>query len=124
MSDDVLSPAAYVIKSASGQTLEVLSAQFIGSERRLVQLNTGPQSAGTYTIRAEIIGFQSVQQEVTVTAGGAATVDFALSIQAISMDELVVTGTAGSSRRREVGNSVAAINTVNTLTLANKLLTA
>ena len=41
----------------------------------------------------------------------AATVDFALRIQAISMDELVVTGTAGSSRRREVGNSVAAINT-------------
>jgi outer membrane receptor for ferrienterochelin and colicin len=65
---------------------------------------------GTYTVRAEIIGYQTQEMQVTVGAGTAATADFALSEEAISMDELVVTGTAGASRRREIGNSVATVN--------------
>jgi outer membrane cobalamin receptor len=65
---------------------------------------------GAYTVRAEIIGFGAVEQQVSVTAGAAATADFALHIEAISMDELVVTGTAGASRRREIGNSVATVD--------------
>ena len=50
MSDDALSPSSYVIKNAAGATLQVLSAQFVGTERRVVQLNTGPQGGGVYTI--------------------------------------------------------------------------
>ena len=65
---------------------------------------------GTYTIRAERIGLGSAEQQVTITAGGIATVDFVLEELALGLDEIVVTGTAGAARRREIGNSIAQIN--------------
>jgi hypothetical protein len=51
MSDDALSPTSYVIKNAAGNTLTVVNANFVGTERRLVQLFTGPQAPGSYTIQ-------------------------------------------------------------------------
>ena len=66
--------------------------------------------AGTYTVRAERIGMRTASQEITVTAGQTVTVDFAMETQALGLDELVVTGTAGAARQREVGSSVAAVN--------------
>lgn len=66
--------------------------------------------AGTYQIRAERIGFATVTQEVTVTGGQTAQVDFQLETAALNLDEIVVTGTAGAARRREVGNSISEIN--------------
>ncbi len=50
MSDDVLTPASYVINNLSGMTLPVNNVQFVGTDRRLVELTTGSQVAGTYTI--------------------------------------------------------------------------
>ncbi len=53
MSDDVLSPAAYGISQLDDATknLEVLRAAFVGSERRVVELTTVPQSSVNYVIR-------------------------------------------------------------------------
>src|SRR5690606_1007927 len=65
---------------------------------------------GTHTVRAQMIGFSAVQQEVTVTAAGVQNVTFELAENAIALDEVVVTGTAGQARRREVGNSISQIN--------------
>lgn len=50
---------------------------------------------GTYTVRAEIIGFGPQEVDVTVAAGQVAVANFALAQQAIDLEELVVTGTAG-----------------------------
>ncbi|HKJ03488.1 MAG TPA: TonB-dependent receptor [Longimicrobiales bacterium] len=94
-------PAAQI--SLVGTSLGGLTA----ANGRYLLLNV---PAGTYTVRAEIIGYQAQEQQVTVTAGAAANASFALRIEAISMNELVVTGTAGASRRREIGNSVATLN--------------
>src|SRR5690606_18321472 len=47
---------------------------------------------------------------VSVTASGTATLDFTLGTEALGLDEIVVTGTAGSARRREVGNSITQLN--------------
>jgi len=66
--------------------------------------------AGTYQVRAERIGYETQTQEVTVTAGGTSSVDFSLSAQALGLDEIVVTGTAGAARRREVGNTIAQVD--------------
>ncbi|MBI4538496.1 MAG: TonB-dependent receptor [Gemmatimonadetes bacterium] len=66
--------------------------------------------AGTYRVRAEQIGMKSVTQEVTVAAGQSARVEFALEEEVLGLDEIVVTGTAGAARRREVGNSIAQLN--------------
>jgi outer membrane receptor protein involved in Fe transport len=67
--------------------------------------------AGTYTINATMIGFTTASQEITVTAGGTTTVDFTLREQALALEGVVVTGTAGQARRREVGNSIEALGT-------------
>lgn len=66
--------------------------------------------AGTQTVRAERIGLSAGEEDVTVTAGGTAVANFVLQSQALGLDEIVVTGTAGAARRREVGNSVTQIN--------------
>jgi len=64
---------------------------------------------GTHPVRVELIGFENVSQQVTVTAGGTATADFALAETAVSLEEIVVTGTAAEVRAREVGNALDAI---------------
>ena len=66
---------------------------------------------GTYTVRAEIIGFGAQQMDVTVSAGQVAVANFALSQQAINLEELVVTGTAGRTQKRSIGNSVTSVKT-------------
>jgi hypothetical protein len=68
--------------------------------------------AGSYELRAERIGLAPVTRQITVTAGGSLEENFQLSAQALGLDEIVVTGTAGAARRREVGNLVTQINTV------------
>ncbi len=65
--------------------------------------------AGNQIIRARLIGYQPVDKPVVVTAGGTATVTFALTVSALSLDEVVITGTGGSARKREVGNSIAQV---------------
>lgn len=52
MSDDALTPSSYVVKNSLGVTLPVLDAQFVGTERRLVHLATGPQTTGLHAIQS------------------------------------------------------------------------
>ena len=74
---------------------------------RFLITNVAP---GTHTVRAERIGYQGVEQQITVEPGGSVVVDFTMQEQALGLDEIVVTGTAGAARRREVGNTVAQID--------------
>jgi TonB-dependent SusC/RagA subfamily outer membrane receptor len=67
-------------------------------------------AAGSYQIRAQRIGYTSVTHAVTVAAGQTATTAFVLREAALSLDALVVTGTAAESRKKEVGNATAAID--------------
>lgn len=66
--------------------------------------------AGTYTLRAERIGYGMEEAEVVVTGGGTVQQDFTIQAQALGLDEIVVTGTAGAARRREIGNSISQLN--------------
>jgi outer membrane receptor protein involved in Fe transport len=68
---------------------------------------------GAQQVRAERIGMAAVTQQVNVTAGQAVEISFSLATQALGLDEIVVTGTAGAARRREVGNTIAQINVAN-----------
>jgi hypothetical protein len=77
------------------------------ADGRFVILNV---PAGTYDLRTQRIGFASTSESVTVTAGATLQVDISLTAQALGLDEIVVTGTAGASRRREVGNAITQIN--------------
>lgn len=62
---------------------------------------------GTVTVRAEIIGYGTQEQQVTVAAGQVAQVDFRLAQSALELDAIVVTGTPGQTQRRALGNSVS-----------------
>ena len=66
--------------------------------------------ANTYRLRVERIGTRPAEVSVTVQAGQTLTQDFTLREEALGLDQIVVTGTAGAARRREVGNSIAQIN--------------
>ncbi len=65
---------------------------------------------GTFTLRAEMIGYATAEAQVTVTAGQVATADFKLSQSALQLDAIVVTGTPGQTQKRALGNSVSQFN--------------
>lgn len=64
---------------------------------------------GQRTVRVRALGYSQVDKVVTVTANGIVTLDFAMTAAPTSLNEIVVTGTAGSARKREVGNSIGQV---------------
>jgi TonB-dependent starch-binding outer membrane protein SusC len=66
--------------------------------------------AGTHRVRAQRIGYSSANNSVTVVAGQTVRSDFALREAALSLEAVVVTGTAAETRQREVGNATATID--------------
>ncbi len=64
---------------------------------------------GEATVRVESIGFRAVEQRVNVASGQTAVVNFEMQQSAIGLDEIVVTGTAGRTTKRAIGNSVSTI---------------
>ncbi|MEZ4589404.1 MAG: SusC/RagA family TonB-linked outer membrane protein, partial [Gemmatimonadales bacterium] len=67
--------------------------------------------AGQYTVTVRAIGYSPLSLAVTV-GGGAATqaTDFALDRTVIKLDEVVVTGTAGVTSKREIGNAITSLD--------------
>ncbi|MEX0912173.1 MAG: SusC/RagA family TonB-linked outer membrane protein [Gemmatimonadota bacterium] len=65
---------------------------------------------GQHTLRVQMIGYTAVEQTVDVAAGQVTTVSLALSVEALALDEIVVTGVAGGTQRRAVGNVVDQIS--------------
>ncbi len=74
---------------------------------RFVFQNVAP---GSYTLRAVYVGYGTVTEDITVSPGGTATIDLALEVSAVAMDEIIVTGTAGGVERRKLGTSAASLN--------------
>ncbi|MCZ8204960.1 MAG: TonB-dependent receptor [Gemmatimonas sp.] len=68
-------------------------------------------TSGTVTVRVRMIGYEPTEKAVAVAAGQTATADFVLKTSPVSLDQVVVTGTAGSARKREVGNSIGQVST-------------
>jgi TonB-linked SusC/RagA family outer membrane protein len=66
--------------------------------------------AGARTVRVLAIGYKVGNLQVNVVPGGTATANLELSRSVLRLDEVVVTGTAGETRRRELGTSIAQIN--------------
>jgi TonB-dependent starch-binding outer membrane protein SusC len=65
--------------------------------------------AGEATVVVQSVGYGTTREPVRVVAGETATRDFQLTERAFDLDAIVVTGTAGQARRREVGNSISQI---------------
>lgn len=70
----------------------------------------GGVPVGAATVRVLRIGYVGQTRSVTVAGGGTHTVDFVLKAAALSLDVVVVTGTAAESRKKEVGNAMSTID--------------
>ena len=66
--------------------------------------------AGPVTISAQLIGYATLEQVTNVVAGQGTQLNFALSAQALGLDEIVVTGTPGGTQRRAIGNVVERVD--------------
>jgi TonB-dependent SusC/RagA subfamily outer membrane receptor len=65
---------------------------------------------GVQNIVVQRLGYATESAQVTVPVNETVILDFEMTTEAIALDEVVVTGTAGSARRREIGNSVGVIS--------------
>jgi TonB-linked SusC/RagA family outer membrane protein len=82
-----------------GATVMIVGGRAAGRTSALGRYILAGVPAGTYTLRAQSIGYGATTKQVTVTAGQAATVDFELEQVALALDQIVVTGTAGEHTR-------------------------
>lgn len=73
---------------------------------------------GTVTVRTRRIGYGAISQTVTVTAGGNAVANLELERSASQLEQVVVSATGVTQRRRESGVSASNIDTT-TFNLAN-----
>ncbi|HSW29528.1 MAG TPA: SusC/RagA family TonB-linked outer membrane protein [Longimicrobiales bacterium] len=64
---------------------------------------------GVQSVRAELIGYATLNQQVTVVAGQAAVLDFKLTQTALELDAIIVTGTPGQTQKRAIGNVVSKV---------------
>lgn len=71
--------------------------------------------AGPHTVVARRIGYVPGRQSLTATGGVSTTVDFLLQPAATSLEQVLITGTAGEQSRREIGNAVATISAADEL---------
>jgi len=73
----------------------------VSDERGVYRIGSLP--AGAVTVRAQRIGYQPLDHQATVTADGSTTVDFALTVKAVSLDATVVVASGATQRVRESG---------------------
>jgi TonB-dependent starch-binding outer membrane protein SusC len=104
-----------VLEARSQRALAGAQVQIPGTSMVALTNNSGRYllvnvPPGEHVLQVRLIGYGTREQTVTVIAGGAVTINFALTPEALALDEVVVTGTAGHARRREVGNAISQIN--------------
>lgn len=104
-----------VIDARTQQPLEAVSVLLDGTRLGTITDDKGHYAvlnvpAGTYTVKARRIGYGSAASPATVQDGQTATINFQLSQAAVQLEEQVVTGTAVASRKKEVGNSIAVLD--------------
>ncbi len=66
---------------------------------------------GEQTVVARLVGYREASETVTVAAGETLTLDVALNVTAVQMDEIVVTGTGVATEKRKLGHTIATLNT-------------
>lgn len=122
-----------VTDAATGQPVASAQVRVVGTNLGSLTNQDGTYTLrgvppGTATIRVLTLGYGEASQQVTVTAGGPATLNFSLRATSIVLAPVVATAT-GEQRRIEVGNAVAQVqaeNVVETSAVSNMadLLTA
>jgi TonB-dependent SusC/RagA subfamily outer membrane receptor len=98
-----MQPLASAQVAIPGLGIGVLTQQ----NGRFILLNV---PAGTQTVTVQRIGYRTLSETVPVVAGASVNRDFNLSQEALSLDEVIVTGTPGGTQRRAIGNAVVRLD--------------
>ena len=103
-----------VADAETGQTIPgvnvVLVGENLGSATDVDGRYTIPDvPAGTYTLSASFVGYETAEAEITVAAGETLTQDVQLETGAVNLDEVVVTG-YGTQRRADVTGSIGKVS--------------
>ena len=106
----------------SQRPLEAVQVRVTGTQRGGLTDASGAYRiagvpVGSPVIVAQRIGYAPISRTVAVPANGTVTVDFVLAISATQLDQVIITATGETQRKRETGNSISSIDT-STLTLA------
>jgi len=104
-----------VTEAGSGRPLNGALVAIAGSQRTAVTGAGGEYTltgvpAGRHLLRASMIGHRTAELTVEVADGAVAAASFQLATAAVQLDRLVVTGTAGATERRAIGNAVTTID--------------
>ena len=70
-------------------------------------LNVPP---GTHSVTAQRIGYGTITQQVSITAGATVIENFALLEAVLALDEIIVTGAGQATERRRLGNVVSSVS--------------
>jgi TonB-dependent SusC/RagA subfamily outer membrane receptor len=108
------SVAGRVTDKVSSQPIEGAQVLLSGTNLQAITNNEGRYRIdrvppGQYQAQVRLIGYAMGQQPVTVTAGGAITLDIAMTAAAIPLEALVVSATGETQRAKELGNAVSNI---------------
>lgn len=108
------SVAGRVTDKVSSQPIQGAQVLLSGTNLQAITNNEGRYRIdhvppGQYQAQIRLIGYSMGQQPVTVTAGGAATLDIVMTAAAIPLEALVVSATGETQRVKELGNAVSTI---------------
>lgn len=97
-----------VIQAATQQPLSGVQVTIVGTGRSAVTNAMGEfmvigVPAGTHTVRAQMLGYDDAELQVTVVAGELARAELQLAQSAIALDEIVVTALGQTTSRRALG---------------------
>lgn len=98
-----------------GEPLPATQIQVLGMELGTVSNAEGRYTlenvpAGEVQLRAQRIGYATVNRTITVVANQTVTLDMELRPEALQLDAIVVTGTPGETQRRAIGNTVGHVD--------------
>ncbi|MBA2246307.1 MAG: TonB-dependent receptor [Gemmatimonadetes bacterium] len=104
-----------VVTAQTGEPVASAQVVVVGTNRGSLTDNRGNfiitnVAAGSHQVQVRSVGYRTATQTVQVAAGEAANVTFQLAISAVALDEIVVTGQATGTARREIGTSIASVN--------------
>ena len=105
-----------VTESATGSGLSDVQVFVVGSRRGSLTNRTGRYvisgvPAGRITIRTQKLGYAPSQTILTLAPSDTASADFRVTVAALALDEVVVTGTPGATEKRVLGNVVSTVKT-------------
>ena len=109
------SVAGTVVDRQSNRPIEGVQVRVVGSPRGTQTDQTGQFRltgipVGTVNVLVQRIGYGASTRAVTVTSGGTTTASFTLATAATTLEQVTITATGQSERRRENGAVTASID--------------